>query len=153
DDEPPCEPQLLAYKAESLHSATESSQASLKLKPEDKVSVFWRVFGGTLLSIAALICITLYQQFSASLTQRRAHVGRLTEGRADFVKSDDCSARFTAVWNSVKELQAANAAVVGLKERSALLEQQVKASEDERKEMVRELQRLRERQAAIEGRQ
>jgi hypothetical protein len=60
------EPHLLTYKAESLRSALDSSQAQGKLKPEDRVFVFWRVFGGTLLSITALLGITLYQQFSNS---------------------------------------------------------------------------------------
>lgn len=146
------EPHLLTYKAESLRNVVES-QAQGKLKPEDRVSMFWRVFGGTLLSITALVGITLYQQFSNSISELRTNLSRLTESRADFVKVDDCNTRFMAVWNSMKELQAANAAVLALKERSALLEQQVKASEEERKELTRELQQLRERQAALEGRQ
>jgi hypothetical protein len=146
------EPHLLTYKAESLRNVVDS-QAQGKLKPEDRVSVFWRVFGGTLLSITALIGITLYQQFSNSISELRTSLSRLTESRADFVKVEDCNTRFTAVWSNMKELQAANAAVLALKERSALLEQQVKASEEERKELTRELQLLRERQAALEGRQ
>jgi DNA repair exonuclease SbcCD ATPase subunit len=153
DDQSFAEPHLLTYKAETLRNAADCSQPQVKLKPEDRVSMFWRVFGGTLLSIAALVGITLYQQFSNSLSELRTNLSRLTESRADFVKVDDCNTRFTAVWNSVKELQAANAAVLALKERSALLEQQVKASEEERKELTRELQQLRERQAALEGRQ
>jgi hypothetical protein len=153
DEQPLAEPHLLTYKAESLRNAVDSSQAQGKLKPEDRVSMFWRVFGGTLLSITALVGITLYQQFSNSISELRTSLSRLTESRADFVKVEDCNTRFTAVWNNMKELQAANAAVLALKERSALLEQQVKASEEERKELTRELQQLRERQAALEGRQ
>ena len=40
-------------------------------KGEERISLFWRVFGGTLLSIAALVVITLYQQFNGSLNELR----------------------------------------------------------------------------------
>ena len=153
EDQSHGEPHLLTYKAESVRSALESSHAGAKLKPEDRVSVFWRVFGGTLLSIGALVCITLFQQFSNSLSEVRTNVDRLAESRADFIKLDDCNTRFAALWNNIKELQTANAAVLALKERSTLLEEQIKSSENERKELSRELQRLRKRQAALEGRQ
>jgi chromosome segregation ATPase len=163
-------------------------------KAEERISVFWRVFGGTLLSIAALVCINLFQQFSNSISECRANINRLNESRGDLVKMDDFNTRISSVWNSVKEMQTANAAVsalkersaimeqqvkashdqlgdrlaglasslkdlelanaaiLALKERSALLEQQIKAGEDERKELARELQRVRERQAALESR-
>ena len=142
-----------ALQAESLRSAQASSHGAKPAKVEDRISVFWRVFGGTLLSIGALVCITLYQQFTNNVTELRSTVNRLAESRGDFIKLEDCNARFTAMWNIIKELQSSNAALLALRERSALLEQQVKTAEEERKELVHEIQRLRERQAALEGRQ
>jgi chromosome segregation ATPase len=183
-------------EAECLRSSDTSTQGTLKsAKGEERISLFWRVFGGTLLSIAALVCITVYQQLTSTLGELRTNMNHLTESRAELVKNDEFNNRMTSVWSSIKELQSANATLSGLKERSALLEQQVrtgqdqvnsqltsvctalkdlevpresisalkerlalleqqvKAGEDERKELVRELQRLRERQAVLEGRQ
>jgi hypothetical protein len=180
--------------AESLRGAT-SSQGTKASKSEEGISVFWRVFGGTLLSIGALVCITLFQQLSNNLSDVRNNLNRLNEGRGDLVKQDDFNTRMASMWNSLKELQVvaatvttlkersalleehmkagqdqlgeritglanslkdletANAAISALKERESLLEQQLKAADDERKEMCRDIQRLRERQAALEGRQ
>jgi DNA repair exonuclease SbcCD ATPase subunit len=190
-------PAPIILTTEALRGVPASSQYNSKATkaPEERISVFWRVFGGTLLSIAALVCITLFQQFTNGLSEVRTNLNRLNEGRGDLVKLDDFNTRMGAMWTSIKELQAAsgavpalkerltsielqiktgqdqlserlsvvanslkevetaNAALSALKERSALLEQQLKTGEDERKELAREIQRLRERLAALEGRQ
>jgi hypothetical protein len=121
-------------------------------KGEDRISLFWRIFGGTLLSIAALVVVTVYQQFSNSLFEMRNDMIRLNESRADLIKKDEFNTRMSSVWSSMKDLQATTSAVSGMRERSALLEQQLKVAEDERKELTRQLQQLRERLAVIEGR-
>ena len=154
EEQPYGEPHRSLLTAEALRSGGSTPHVYGKqAKTEERITIFWRVFGGTLLSIAALVCMTLYQQFSNNVTELRTNVNRLTESRADFIKLEDCNTRFTAMWNVVKELQASNASLLALKERSVLLEQQVKTAEEERKELVRELQQLRERQAVVEGRQ
>jgi hypothetical protein len=128
------------------------------LKGEERWPVLWRVFGTTVLSIAALIAITLYNQVTAGLNELRTDVQRCAAGSGEVVKKEEFSGRLqelngrtSAAWNSLKDVQTAQASA--LAQRSALLEQQVKAGEDERKELARELQRLRERLAALEGRQ
>ena len=50
---------------------------------------FLRVFGGTLLSIAALVCITLYQQFTSTISELRNNLNNLNQSRGDLVKNDD----------------------------------------------------------------
>jgi hypothetical protein len=121
-------------------------------KKEEQLSTFWRLFGGTLLSIAALVCITLYQQLSSSIAELRSDINRLNEGYAAFVKNDDLNTRLTSLWGGIKELKAESVRVSTLSEKSATLEQQVKAAEEERKELLRQVQQLRERQAALEAR-
>jgi hypothetical protein len=188
----------LLRAVETLRSTGASPHAlhkPIKAGGEERISLPWRLFGGTLLSIAALVCLTAYQQLTSTLSELRNNLNHLNESRGDLVKTDDFNSRMTALWNTVKELQAAgaalsalkersvlleqqikvgqdqlrtsidavrsnlkeldavNAAVSALKERSTLVEQQFKAGEDERKELARELQQLRERQAAIEVRQ
>ena len=121
-------------------------------KKEEQLSTFWRIFGGTLLSIAALVCITLYQQLSSSISEVRSDINRLNESHAALVKNDDLNTRLTSLWGGIKDLQAATGKVSSLSEKFAALEQQVKAAEDERKELLRQVQQLRERQAALEAR-
>jgi hypothetical protein len=181
--------------AETLRSAAAAAAGGGPARAEERISVFWRVFGGTLLSIVALVVVTVYQQFSSSLADLRGGLERLNESRADLVKAGDFNSRMTSVWTSVKDLQTAAAAAtvvgqrVGLleqqvkmhtddmgnrlatlgaglqdlrgqctaaasaKERVATLEQQLKASDAERKDQAQVLQQLRERIAALEGRQ
>jgi hypothetical protein len=138
-----------AAVAEALRHGAAAGTAA---KGEDRISLFWRIFGGTLLSIAALVVVTVYQQFSNSLFEVRNDMIRLNESRADLIKKDEFNTRMTSVWSSMKDLQATTTAVTGMRERSALLEQQLKTAEDERKEMGRQLQQLRERLAVVEGR-
>src|SRR5262249_46233550 len=163
-------------------------------KGEEKISLFWRLFGGTLLSIAALVCVTIYQQFNSAIGEMRTNINRLTESRADLLSQSDFNTRVASLWTNLKEVQSATstlsalkehsslldqqvkalqdqlnsrmqamsanikeldaplAAAAAQKERAALLEQQVKTSDEERKELTKELQQLRERLAVLEGR-
>jgi hypothetical protein len=119
-------------------------------KPEEKISLFWRVFGGTLLSIAALVLMTVYQQIANSLHDLRGDLNHVRELQVDMVKKDDLNSRTTSIWNSLKEITND---VPSLKTRTALLESQLAAAEKERKDLCREVQALRERLATVEGRQ
>lgn len=139
--------------AETLRSVAMSSLAQQPTKAEERMSVFWRVFGGTLLSIAALVAVTLYQQFNNGLNDLRNDLSRLNEGRGDFIKKDEFNSRMGAAWGGIKEAKDASTTVATLKEHSLLLEQQVKSGEEERKDLMREVRRLTERLAALEGRQ
>ena len=56
---------------------------------DEKVSVFWRIFGGTILSIVALGGITLYNNLTTNIAELRAEVSRLNEGKAEWAKKDD----------------------------------------------------------------
>jgi methyl-accepting chemotaxis protein len=186
--------QATILRAETLRQGADNRHVK-SFKGEEKISLFWRLFGGTLLSIAALVCITIYQQFNATLGEMRTNINRLTESRADLVSLNDFNTRVASLWTNLKDVQSATSALsvlkehsslldqqvkaiqdqlnsrlqtmsasikdldaplasaAALKERSALLEQQVKAGDDERKEMGKELQQLRERLAVLEGRQ
>src|SRR5207253_3114471 len=112
-----------------------------------RISVFWRVFGGTLLSIGALICITLYQQFANSINDLRRELNHQNETRADLIKKDEFNNRVGSLWNSIKELSSVGAGVSTLTERSKLFEQQLdkhqKTTEDERREICRKLEEQR----------
>jgi hypothetical protein len=65
----------------------------------------------------------------------------------------EMNTRNTTLQTGLKELQQANATILALRERSALLEQQVKAVDADRRDLAREVQRLREQLAVVEARQ
>jgi hypothetical protein len=125
---------------ETLRSSADG--ASRPVKAEDRVSLFWRICGGTVLSILALAAVTVYQQNNASFNELRNDFGRLSESQADVLKKDEFNGRLTTVWNSIKELQGTPPAVTALKERAALLEQQLKAEQEHREAALKELEAL-----------
>ena len=77
-----------ALMVETFRSSHESSATKTK-GDEDRMSVFWRVFGGTILSIVALAAITLYTTITSNISELRAEVSRLNESKAEWAKKDD----------------------------------------------------------------
>lgn len=59
---------------------------------EEKLSVFWRVFGGTLISVAALVAITVFNSMNGNINELRSEVSRLNEAKAEAAKKDDLHA-------------------------------------------------------------
>jgi hypothetical protein len=135
-----------AFRNAELVSAPAVSPA----RPEEKISIFWRVFGGTLLSIAALAVMTVYQQFSGSLNELRNNMDHLHETHVDMVKKEDFNARSTTIWNALSQVKDE---VPAQKTRVTQLEVLVQSLQQERKELSLQVQALREKVAAIEARQ
>ncbi len=122
-------------------------------KAEEKISMFWRVFGGTILSITALMVITAYQSLANNIHDVRADVARLREASGDLVKKDEFNARTTKLWDSLREAQAIDPKVTVLATRLAAQENQFAAADRERKEMqatILQLTALRDRLSAID---
>ena len=72
--------------AETARSAAESGAKAEPKTDDHHISVFWRVFGGTILSIVALVTITIYNNMSSSITELRNEVSREREARAELVQ-------------------------------------------------------------------
>ena len=70
-------------------------------KSEDRYPLFWRIFGGTILSVVTLLAINVYQSFNASINDLRGSIGRLSEKHAELVHKDEFSSRMTSVWTSI----------------------------------------------------
>lgn len=159
----PSAPSATVLVAETLRSSAQAGTPDSPAKGEERLPLFWRICGGTLLSIVALVAVTAYQQFTNSLNELRSELshlnndlrkdlGRLNETHGELVKKDEFNTRMKSVWENLKELRTDNATVAVLKERSALQEQQWKIGEEERKEQGRELLRLREAKAGEDER-
>lgn len=97
----------LPFTATALHNAQKPADA----KPADEsggISMFWRVFGGTIVSIVALVGITLYNSVNTQISELRTEIHKLNEARAELVKKDEFSNRVTSYWERVQALQTQN---------------------------------------------
>lgn len=72
------------------------------------MSMFWRVFGGTILSISALVGVTLYNSVITNIAELRAAVTKLHEEKAELLKKDEFSTRMNSNWERVQQLQGQN---------------------------------------------
>jgi len=104
---------------ETGRSVAESSgeKTAEPKKEEEHVSIFWRIFGGTILSIVALVTITLYNNISSSITDLRAEVSREREARAELVKKDEYNSRVTAMYERIRGIDAIKVELEGQKEK------------------------------------
>jgi hypothetical protein len=109
-------------------------------------TALWWGIGGTLLSGLGWIALMLFDQYNASLAELRNDLKHFHEARAELVKKETFRKVFDHLKESYKELQASTTA------REAL-QRQLAESERARRVVARELQRLRERVASVEGRQ
>ena len=142
--------------------------------PEERMGLFWRVFGGTILSVAALGCITLFNNVMSNMAELRSELtrtqaelnrsnaeirgelNRVHDGRSDVIKKDDFNSRMTTVWDGIKGLQlqntTQNASLASLKtDQEALKERVTKTSADfelQRKELGVALEALKKDQGA-----
>jgi len=120
----------------TLNGADRASRSQSQAKPEadeQKISVFWRVFGGAIISIAALAAITLYNNLATGIAELRTEIGRGTDARAELVKKDEFNSRSTSMWNRIQELQAMQLSMTSLKEKVSGLEQQLRAADEDHK--------------------
>jgi len=144
----------LILAAESLRAGESAPREAKKdeRSGDEKISLFWRVFGGTILSISALVVINAYQSQANNIHEVRADVGRLREANGEYIKKDEFNTRSTTMWNQLQAQQVVNASVSVLTTKLTAAEQQIATLETERKEIIRELLQLRERLAKLEGR-
>lgn len=160
--------------AETLRAVAAAHQRDAAPKDEEKMSLFWRVFGGTILSIVALAAITLYNSLQTGIAELRAELTREREAtaglakkedldkereaRAAFAKKDDLDSRMTKQYERIRAIEGQKADLEGLRERVAGNAAAVEAARKETAaalEAVKKdtggLELLRERVAAVEA--
>ena len=141
----------------TLNGADRASRAQSQARvegDEQKISVFWRVFGGAIISIAALAAITLYNNIAGAIAELRTEIGRGNEARAELVKKDEFNSRSTSMWNRIQELQAMQLGMTSLKEKVSGLEQQLRAAEEDHKALLQaqvQISGLQEKAASREA--
>jgi DNA repair exonuclease SbcCD ATPase subunit len=145
--------EAVVLAASALRHEVRSGE-SVKAHAEERLSMFWRVFGGTILSIFALVAVTLYNNLTNTINELRSEVNRSTEARAELVKKEEFNQRTQSMWDRVQALQELKPTVAGLKEQVAgysekqgdvksvrehltSLEQRLKAAEEDHKALTR----------------
>jgi hypothetical protein len=100
--------------AETLRNAANNSEVQLHHagdggKPhEEKVPILWRILGGTILSIVALVVITAYQSLTGTLKDLQGEISQLKEAKADLVKKEDFAATRTKIWERFQTDQSSH---------------------------------------------
>ena len=138
------------------------------------MSIFWRVFGGTILSIVALVSITLYNNLQSGITELRAELAREREAnatlakkddldkereaRALFAKKEDVDSRMTKLYERLRTAEGQKADLEGLRERVAgnaaaveAVRKDTAAAVEAVKKDTAGLELLKERVAAVEA--
>jgi chromosome segregation ATPase len=148
---------------EMLRQGSESGKPENGDKDESKLPMFWRVFGGTVLSIAAMVLITAYQSLSGGMADTRhemaamsnemhKEVARLAEVQGQLVKKEESATGMQAIWSSLRELQEDRKELTTIKERCDKLMAFHRGGEEQRRVLADQLQGLREQRVQQEER-
>ncbi len=87
---------ITSSQNEAIYWYESSANANPKLttstsnnSTEEKIPLFWRIFGATILSTVVLIAVTIFNNFTSTVTDLRNEISRINENRGDLVKKDD----------------------------------------------------------------
>ena len=111
--------EVLAVETARSASQSRTAKHDESKKEEEKLSVFWRVFGGTILSIVALVAITLYNNIHSTISDLRQELGREREARAALAKKDEVDTRAKSQSERIRVVEGFKADIEAIKERSA----------------------------------
>lgn len=160
--------------AQTLRAGESVAAHQAEKKEEERMSLFWRVFGGTILSIVALIAITLFNNMMTSITDLRSEIAKANEARSaavlelrtemakagesksELVRKEDYNSRMNSYSERVQAIQQQNSLqnatltsqrteIDGLKERIA----KVSLEADAAKKDIAALELVKERIALL----
>jgi hypothetical protein len=114
-------------------------------RKKSRLAFIWGI-SGTVLSALGFVVLTFYQQYNDSLNELRRDLNHFHEASGELVKKESLRKCREKLIECLKELRDSAAM-------RAQVERDLQTSQEERKEMIRELQRVRERLASVEGRQ
>jgi chromosome segregation ATPase len=89
-------------------AAVHSKDVATHKSDEERMSLFWRVFGGTILSIVALVAITIYNTQNNAIAELRSEISRINEARGELIKKDEFNSRISTNYERVQQLQTQN---------------------------------------------
>ncbi len=101
----------------------------------DNLPLFWRMCSAALVSITAMVAVTLYLQLSNNLATMRGEVRALAEDHVGLVRKDDYGTRNIAVAATIKETQVR---YEESEKRAARLEKELREAREEARGRNRE---------------
>src|SRR6185312_12772909 len=116
-------------------------------KDEERISLFWRVFGGTILSIVALIFITLYNNLTSTISDLRNDLSREREARAALAKKDDVDAIVRMQFERIRSVEGYKSDIEAIKER---VTEAGMASETTKKDLTQSFESIKKETAGLE---
>jgi hypothetical protein len=145
----------LAVVAQQQHKAEEEKEKKAAHPREDTTPLFWKLCSAALMSVAAMIAVTLYNQLSSSVGSLRNELHSLRERSGDLVRKDEYNNRNVALAATIQRVEANNKANLARWEKDIQKaeNQQHRTASDLRleiKQLERDLQHLRERLSALE---
>jgi hypothetical protein len=132
-----------AYSTEERLASPLGSSSSWFAKGRKRRALVWGITS-TALSAVGLIALALFEQYNGMLSELRTDLKHFNETASEYVKKDKLQKFWDMMKECSKEIDASNAA-------RAQTERELKASERAREDMAKEMQRLRERLAFVEG--
>ncbi len=148
---------LYALAHEPAPHAEPKKEEKKEKKPEDQVPLFWKLCSAALVSVSALVVVTLYNQLNATAGQLRTENAflrtELSQLRTDLVSKDDYNTRIEQIAFGIKEIQAANKTATD-SGRERLQEQKAVISDlrAQIKDLERQLLLMHEQMATMEQR-
>ncbi len=133
-----------SYVHEEAHEGVQSPH-STSPQGKSRAAMIWGV-GSTVLSVLGFLAWGLFEQYNGSLAELRTDLKHFNEASSTFAKRDSLNRFRDQAKVQFAEMQAVAAS-------NKHLEADLRVSERAREETSRELIRLRERLAFVEGRQ
>lgn len=141
--------------ATTIARASESRQKN----DDEKMHIFWRVFGGAIFSIIALVGITLFNNVHAAIAELRSLVVKLQDSRGDLVQKDEFNSRINNNYERISAVTAQQASQTtllasikteldGQKERFSKLQSD---QDGLRKESLSGLEAIKKDMASLDG--
>jgi signal transduction histidine kinase len=137
---------------QALPAAAAAAPTPTKKSDDEKVHIFWRVFGGAIISVAAFAGFTLYNTLTSNLAELRVENSRLREDVTTFrTRADDNRREIDAMKERLSkyrlEMDAAK------KDAGTATEGVRKDVTTVEKELQKALTEVREKLARLEGQQ
>lgn len=107
----------LVVSGEAMRSAPVAEEKNAS-NEEEKISLFWRIFGGTILSMVALGTLTLYNNLSSNISDLRRELNQEREARSDLVRKQDFNTLLSNQAERLRLLETLKADLEALRERS-----------------------------------
>jgi DNA repair exonuclease SbcCD ATPase subunit len=124
--------------------SSQPTHESSSTKKKGRLALLWSI-SGTIVSVIGFVALALFEQYNSMLGELRGDLKHFNEVSAGYVKRESLQ----KIWEQIKEQSKERQESVLARMK---LENELRLSEKTREDLAREVQRMRERLAYVEGR-